>query len=440
MKRSRRMVLCGGLGMFGSVLAACGTRETPAPAVKLGAGTTVTYLGNHNQAEGQVVGDQMKTFEQKFPGAKVEVTNLTADYMTKLQAMLVSGTPPDMFRTGGTPWAQLANQGAMAEIASLIRRDKYDLSDLIDAAVGQYAWKGKQMGLGSNVGYSLIYYNTAIFKEAGVPLPSDDWSKPWTYEQFNDAMRRVTTRLPNGDADRYGMTTLDAYMRLMVTNGATLTDEQETRTLYDTPEAIETWEWLYDLLHGSKVAQSPLTYKDLPSDRAFIQGKAVAWVGSTADGATRFVTQKDLPWDVAPTPRGPRLKSDKWIYGGGSAWWIAAGSKSVDATWEFLKHMESPEVGKSLALGGFAPIRFSVLNSPAWLRSDQPPKSKKVLVDGLKRLLPFPKLTTWDAFTMAINEEVQPLWRGERRGREVAQRIRAATDPILAEHQRAIKK
>jgi hypothetical protein len=34
---------------------------------------------------------------------------------------------------------------------------------------------------------------------------------------------------------------------------------------------------------------------------------------------------------------------------------------------------------------------------------------------------------------------VQALWKGERRGREVAQRIRAATDPLLAEHQRAIK-
>ncbi len=48
-------------------------------------GTTVAYLGNHNQAESQVVEPQMKGFEQKFPGAKVEVTNLTAGYDEKLQ-------------------------------------------------------------------------------------------------------------------------------------------------------------------------------------------------------------------------------------------------------------------------------------------------------------------------------------------------------------------
>lgn len=33
--------------------------------------------------------------------------------------------------TGGAAWAQLANQGAMAEIGSLVKRDKFDLSDPI---------------------------------------------------------------------------------------------------------------------------------------------------------------------------------------------------------------------------------------------------------------------------------------------------------------------
>jgi multiple sugar transport system substrate-binding protein len=426
-------------------LGACGRSSGPAgdgappSSVRIPPGTTVTYLGNHNQAEAQVIQPQMLAFEQKAAGVKVEVTNLTSGYMEKLQAMLVAGTPPDMFRTGGTPWAQLANQGAMAEIGPLIKRDKYDLSDFIEAAVQQYFWKGRHLGLGSNVGYSLIYYNTRIFQEQGIPAPSDDWARPWTWEQFNDAMRRAAIRVPGAEPERYGFSELTAYHRLQVTNGARLTNDEETRTLYDTPEAIEVWEWLYDMIHGQQVAQNPLTHQTLPSATAFITGKAAMWIGSTADGFTRFVPQKDLSWDVVPTPRGPRLKSDKWIFGGGSAWWIAAGSRVKDATWELMKHMQSPEVGRNLALGGFAPIRYSVLNSPAWLRSDQPPKSKRPLVDGLRRLLPFPKLTNWDRFDRAIADEVQALWRGERSGREVAQRIRQATDVILAEHQQAIK-
>ncbi|MBI3970751.1 MAG: extracellular solute-binding protein [Chloroflexi bacterium] len=444
---SRRTVLRFGSTMAAggvvAALAACGAPgggpSASGAASRIGAGTVITYLGNHNQAESMVVEPEMKAFEQKFPGVKVEVTNLTSGYDEKLKTMLASGTPPDMFRTGGSNWAELTNQGAMAEIGSRVKRDKYDLSDLIEAAVQQYFWKGKHLGLGSNVGYSLIYYNPAVFAEAGVREPSDDWARPWTWEDFADALKRTTKRSATGEPERYGFSGLNEFHRIQVTNGVRICNDEETRTLYDTPEAIEVWEWLYDLVHAHKVAQNPLTHSQLSPANAFIQTKAATWLTSTAGGITQLVPQKDLSWNAVPTPRGPRLKSDKWIWGGGSAWWIAAESKSVDATWEFLKHMESPEVGRNFALGGFAPIRYSVLSSPAWLRSDQPPKNKKPLVDGLKRLLPFPKLTNWNAFNSAINTEVQALWRAERRGREVAQRIRQATDPILAEHQQAIK-
>lgn len=444
-QRSRRMVLrAGAATAAGGLLAACagpdrGTGAGAEPSPRIAAGAVISYLGNHNAAESQVVQPQMLAFEQTVPGAKVEVTNLTSGYEEKLQTMLAAGTPLDMFRTGGTTWAQLANQGAMAEIGTRIKRDKYDLSDLIEAAVQQYFWKGKHLGLGSNVGYTLLYYNTAIFGEAGVRPPSGDWAAPSTWDEFTTALKALTTRGPNGEPERFGFTGLNDHHRILVTNGARLTNDEETRTLYDSPEAVEVWEWLYDLVHGHKVAQNPIAQRDLTPANAFIQGKAATWVASTATGTTQLVPQKDLAWNAAPTPKGPRLKSDRWIYGGGSAWWIAAGAKSVDATWELLKYLESAEVGRNFALGGFAPIRYSVLNSPAWLRSDQPPMDKRPLVDGLKRLLPFPKLTNWAAFDKAIGDEVQALWKGERRGREVAQRIRQATDPLLAEHQRSIK-
>jgi multiple sugar transport system substrate-binding protein len=450
---TRRAIMRSGVaasaGIATSVLAACGaagsttTSESDtgasAPAGRVPPGTVVSYLSNHNQSEGELIKASMDRFGEEFPGARVDFQIAGANAQEKLQAMVSAGTPPDMFRTGGTAWAQLANQGAMAEIGSRVKTDKYDLTDFIEAAVQQYFWKGKHIGLGSNVGYSLVYYNTAIFSENGIPEPSDDWAKPWTWEQFTDALRRVTTRRPDGEPDRYGYTDLGAYHRFMVTNGARLTNDDETRTLYDTPEGIDTLEWMYDLVHGQKVAQNPLTHRELSPATAFISGKAVTWVTSTAGGMSQLVPQKEVTWNVAPTPKGPRLRSENWVYGGGSAWWIAAESKHVDATWELMKFMQSPEIGHDLAAGGFAPIRYSILRSPIWLRSDQPPAHKKPLVDGLSRLLPFPKLTNWAAFNSAINNEVQALWRGERRGKDVAERIRQATDPILAEHQAAIK-
>ena len=157
---TRRTLLASSLTLsVAGALAACGTSASSGGAAagpaSIPPGTSILYLGNHNAAEGSVVTPVMEAFNGKVPNLKVEVTNLTTEYDAKLKAMLASGTPPDMFRTGGTNWAQLANQGAMADIGPYVKRDKYDLSDLIEAAVQQYFWKGKHLGLGSNVGYSL---------------------------------------------------------------------------------------------------------------------------------------------------------------------------------------------------------------------------------------------------------------------------------------------
>ena len=188
------------------------------------------------------------------------------------------------------------------------------------------------------------------------------------------------------------------------------------------------------------MAQNPLTFGAQPPIQAFVNGRSALFLSQASDAFTQLVPHKDLPWDVAPTPRGPKLTRDKWVWGGGTAWFLPAAGKVLDPTWDLVKHMVSPEVIRDLAAGGYMPVRQSVLNSPAWVRpADQPPRSKRPLVDGSKHLRPFPKITNWDRFDKAIGDEVPPLWRGERRGREVATRIRQATDPILAEHQAALK-
>src|SRR5687767_6922803 len=123
---TRRTLLASSLTLSAAgALAACGTSANSGGAAagpaSIPPGTSIMYLGNHNAAEGAVVTPVMEAFNGKVPNLKVEVTNLTTEYDAKLKAMLASGTPPDMFRTGGTNWAQMANQGAMADIGPYVK-------------------------------------------------------------------------------------------------------------------------------------------------------------------------------------------------------------------------------------------------------------------------------------------------------------------------------
>ena len=60
-------------------------------------------------------------------------------------------------------------------------------------------------------------------------------------------------------------------------------------------------------------------------------------------------------------------------------------------------------------------------------------------MDGLKCLLPFPKLVNFTQFNKAIEGRSTGPLEGGAPGEGGGERIRAATDPLMAEHQRAIK-
>src|SRR6266542_552997 len=437
---SRRRWLAEAALVGAGTLVACAQsgEQSPPAAVRLPAGTTLTYVSSHTQAQYDLLQGQFQAFAAKYPGVKVDFANSSGAIADKLITLLAAGTPFDMFFMGQVGWPQIANKGAMLEIDSRVKRDKYDVSNFIHAAVSQYLWRNKHIGLGATIGFTLLYFNPGALQETGVPPPTDDWSKPWTWAQFVDLLKRVTVPGAGGTPDRYGLTGLDIH-RIQATHGVLAVNPDHTRTLYDTPEAIETWDWLFDLVHTHRVAQNPLD-KGLSASQAFITGKTAIWYASTPDGVTTLVPQKGLfPWDVAPTAKGPSLKGDKWTYGGGNGWFLASPSRTPDAAWELLKYMLQPETGRKLAASGWPPSRVSVINSPEWQRPGEPPAHKRPTVDGAKLLVPNPKLVNWSDFADAVNDEVQALWRGERRGKEVATRIRQRTDPILAEHQRLYK-
>ena len=117
---ARRGLFLGGGALAGAALAACGGGEGGAGsgAQRVAPGTSVTYLAFHNPQELQIVQGHMQRWEQRHPGAAVEITNLPqAAMFEKLATMMAAGTPPDVIRSGGTQWAQYANLGG-------IRRDR----------------------------------------------------------------------------------------------------------------------------------------------------------------------------------------------------------------------------------------------------------------------------------------------------------------------------
>lgn len=440
---TRRRWLAGATALAPAALAACGqagTAGAPPPAAEVRG--TLDFLTNQAPAPFAAVEAAVAGFRQQYPQIEVRVSNVNTQYDDRLQTLIASGTPPDLFRIGGDQFARFYVLRAMLQLDPLFKRDKVDLSDFYPASLEQYRWAGKQFGMPSDYGYRMIYYNADLFQKAGLPLPPGEWNAPgWTFDDFNRVARALTLRDPTNPSPQWGFINPRASWQIWVyANGGRAIGPTHDETWINRPEAVEALQACQDLHAKWLTGQTAEEARQVPEAQAFTTGRGAMWQSSTATGTTTGRTISGFTWDVAPPPRGPRASGPRKTFGGGSGWFLATGTKAPEAAWRLYQHLLSREAVSAMAATGFAPIRKSVVTSPVWLDSTKPPRSKKVATDGFEGIVPFAKLTTWGEWVAAANKEMEGLWDGSRSAPEVAQAIKTVTEPFIARHKEVVRK
>jgi multiple sugar transport system substrate-binding protein len=377
----------------------------------------------------------LAAFRQQRSHIEVRVSNVTAQYQDRLQTLIAAGTPPDVFRVGGDEFARFYVLRAMAQLDSFLKRDRFELPDFYPASLEQYQWGGKQFGLPSDYGYRMIYYNVDLFQKAGLPLPPSEWDSPgWSFDDFNRIARALTNREPGNPSPQWGFINPRASWQIwLYANNGRAIGPSHDETWISRPEAVEALQHLQDLHTRWLVGQTTEEAAPLPELQAFTSGRGAMIQSSTATGTTTARTISGFTWDVTPPPRGPGMRgaAGRKTFGGGSGWFLGAGSKAPESAWLLYQFLLSKDAVSAMAAAGFAPPRKSVITSPVWLDPTKPPKSKRVATDGFGGIVPFPKLTTWGDWLAAANTELNTLWNGTRTAAEVAASIRTVTEPIV---------
>jgi multiple sugar transport system substrate-binding protein len=403
---------------------------------------SVDFMTSQAAAPFAAVEAAVATFRLQYPRVEVHVTNVAAQADDRLQTLIAAGTPPDLFRIGGDQFARFYVLKAMLLLDPLFKRDKLDLSDFYPASLEQYRWGGKQLGMPSDYGYRMIYYNSDLFQQAGLPPPPGEWNAPgWTFDDFGRVARALTRRDAGDPAPQWGFVNPKASWQVWVyANGGRAIGPNHDETWINRPEAVEALQTCQDLQARWLTGQSAEEVRQLPEAQAFTTGRGAMWQSSTATGTTTGRTISGFTWDVAPPPRGPKATGTRKTFGGGSGWFLAAATKSQEAAWRLYQHLLGKEAVSAMAGAGFAPIRRSVVTSPVWLDPAKPPRSKKVATDGFEGIVPFPKLTTWGDWSAAAAKEMEGLWDGSRTAQDVATAIKAVTEPLITRHKELVGK
>lgn len=204
--------------------------------------------------------------------------------------------------------------------------------------------EGKLWGLPLALDAVAVYYNKAIFDQAGLPYPQAGWT-------WDDFTTYAVTLAAGSEADRrYGFMGRDPgeILRYYIeAQGITLLDVASDQRFYFTsPEMREAVQWWRTLVMQYN-AIPPVTFSD--QQTLARQGRLAMWTDFVGNAPSY---PESLAIGLVPLPKGKRSVSEIEQYIG----YISTGARHSRICWEWLLFLSN-----HLPINGKAPARQSLL-------------------------------------------------------------------------------
>src|SRR5204863_5288538 len=137
-----------------------------------------------------------------------------------------------------------------------------------------------------------MFYNRALFKQSGVAEPPADWNKAWTWDEFRDALRKLTKKSGSTTAQigitHYG----DPITSLLVHSDARWISDDWKKISSSDGELLQTFDNWADVVNkdGAAMASPGVNVGVTNNEQAFLTGRAAMYVvaGGPAVPAQKF--------------------------------------------------------------------------------------------------------------------------------------------------------
>lgn len=349
-------------------------------------------------------------------------------YLEALQTRIAANDAPDVFFVIDGYVAGFADRNVIVPIDGYVEGAGVDLSDFYDPHMSAFQFGGQLWGLPRDGAPFAMFYNGAIFDEAGVAYPDETW----TWETYLEAAQAMTQRDEGGRALQLGADR-GQWVDWVWQAGGQIFNEEQTQCLLDQPEAVTGLQFVQDLVITHQVAPSAGDLADQGASDMFLSGRLATFFG--ARGSLGAICAAEFPFSVAVEPAGA-VRLNRTNVGPTVLW---SGSPNPDAAFELLNFICSTEGQRLKISSGYAfPSRRSAAEQE-WLTEFQCGQSindginlafRKELEEGWCR--PWPTHTRWPEIIQTINSEIDYLWTGAKTAEQVGADIVAKVNPILA--------
>ena len=422
----------------GVFLTACGAGGGGGEA-KPGTGATsasgtVRYFTWGNAFSDGIVQKVIDAFHARQSKIKVEFTNSVADHFTKLTATLAGGDPPDTALVDGYDIRNLIKKGGAQDVSSRLSKDGVKKDDYVAEWFDEFLYKNKYHYHPNMRGSTAsFFYNKNLLDKMGVKVPQEGW----TLNDWLEISQR-TTRDTKGAAPTqsgfepggatFGTERPGLWWPFLWVNGAELVDVEKNVCLMDRPEAIDSLQFLQDLVHRHKATRNSFSGTPGASD-LFVQGR-MAIVHQWFTDIPRYRSEiKEFEWDTVVMAQG-KLKKQVGLYKGNGEV-LLTGAKNPDAGWEFMKFLGGYDAMLIYGVEGrFVPALKKANQAPEFVKSGKPPKSLQTFTDG--RIKTLPLMPEWNDFNRDIwTPLLNKIWNNEAPAKEVAPEIARQTTDFI---------
>ena len=438
----RRLVAATPLALSaGAFLAACGgnTAGTAGEASKPGttavsASGTVRYFNWGNSFSDGIEQKVIDAFHAKQNKIKVEFTNSQNEHFTKLQAAIAGGDPPDSALVDGYDIRALVKAGGAQDVTARMNRDGVKKEDYFESWFDEFLYKNKYYYHPNMRGSTAsFFYNKSLIEKMGAKVPKEGWTLTDWLEIAQKTTRDSSGRAGNQGgfdptAATFGTERPGLWWPFLWANGAELVDMEKNVCTLDSPAAVESLQFLQDLVHKHKVTRN--SFPNVPgASNLFVEGK-LAIVFQWFTDIPRYRTEiKDFEWDTVVMAQGKAKKQIGLYKGNGEV--IPAGAKNPDAAWEFMKFLGGYDAMLIYGVEGrFVPALKKAANDPQFLKTGKPPFNLATFTDNRVKTLPL--MPEWNQFNREIwTPNLNKIWNNEAPAKDAAAEISRLTTEFI---------
>lgn len=402
---SRRAVLAG-LGAMASLAAVtgCGGNSSD-PST-----TLYTWISNENdRAQWQAFIDAAKEADPEF--------DLTldgpsfSDYWTKVKTRMSSGDAPSLLTTQAARAQEL--EALLAPLDDLAEGAGVDLGQYNEAMISGMTVGGSVRAIPYDAEPMVLFYNRALFADAGVELPTTTYSM----DQFLDNATSLTS------GDQYGLAISAGLVHLgmsigVANGGAPVTDGNLTLT---DPKIVEALQFSFDLVVEHHVAKAPAAVDSEPAaQQDLMNGKAAMYL----DGPWMYQSYadalgEDLGVAIVPSESGQAKGLMQ-----GSGFGIASNAKDPEAAFRSIMAITTPEV-----IGAVANSRgtFPSIESQEVQWAEGKPEDNVAAVTAMaENGAPLLTTPTWNEVGSQFSQSATDGFQGNRSAEEILAQIQEA--------------